>query len=174
MTQKEQQERIAQMGSGTQPGPLGPDELAELLSRPLVARVASVGEDGYPHITPMWHCWRDGAVWLVSRRQSLVAAHVLRQPRVCVSVANDDLPYTRTTIYGSAVIMNPGPPSPADWRSLVHEMAARYVGDRDSTYASRTEDLPRWVIRVVPERMTSWRGGGWPKAHERGVADDNG
>ena len=169
-----EKERIAQMGSGTRPGPLGPEELAELLRRPLVARIASMGADGYPHITPMWHCWKDGAIWFVCRRQSRVADHVRLQPRVCVSVASDDLPYTRTTIHGSAVIMNPGPPSSADWRSILHEMAARYIGERDPTYGSRTENLPRWVIRVVPERMTSWRGGGWPKAHERGITDDGG
>lgn len=163
--------RIARMGSGTEPGVLGPDEFAELLARPLIARVASIDDDGYPHITPMWYCWRDGAIWLVSRRQSRVATHVRARPRVCVSVASDDLPYTRVTIHGLATIVNPGPPSSADWRLLVHDMAARYVGDRDPTYASRTEELPRWVIQVVPERITSWRGGGWPIAHERGVAD---
>jgi PPOX class probable F420-dependent enzyme len=160
--------RIARVGSGTEPGPLRPNEFAEFMTRPLVARVASIGDDGYPHITPMWHCWRDESVWLVSRRQSRVAAYVRSRPRVCVSVASDDLPYSRVTIYGTATVVNPGAPSPSDWHSLLYDMAARYLGDCDPTYASRTEGLARWVIRVTPERMTSWRGGGWPRVHEQG------
>lgn len=157
-------ERAATLGTGTKPGALSPAELPGFLARPLIARVASVRADGFPHITPMWFEWDAGRVWVISRARSAIAEHVRDNPRVCVSIAADDLPYTRVTIRGEAEIVNPDGGDEL-WVPRLHSMTRRYVGAVDGGYADRTERLPRWLIAVTPLDLTSWRGGGWAKKY---------
>jgi nitroimidazol reductase NimA-like FMN-containing flavoprotein (pyridoxamine 5'-phosphate oxidase superfamily) len=40
--------------------PLSGEEIAGLLARDVVARVATIDESGYPHVTPLWFLWADG------------------------------------------------------------------------------------------------------------------
>lgn len=42
-------------------------------------------------------------------------------------------------------------------------MTQRYIGQLDTGYIDRTADFPRWLERVTPYRMTTWRGGGWSR-----------
>jgi nitroimidazol reductase NimA-like FMN-containing flavoprotein (pyridoxamine 5'-phosphate oxidase superfamily) len=37
--------------------PLREEEIAGLLARDVVARVATIDADGYPHVTPLWFLW---------------------------------------------------------------------------------------------------------------------
>jgi nitroimidazol reductase NimA-like FMN-containing flavoprotein (pyridoxamine 5'-phosphate oxidase superfamily) len=46
--------------------PLREEEIAGLLARDVVARVATIDADGYPHVTPLWFLWADGAIHLAS------------------------------------------------------------------------------------------------------------
>ncbi|MEU0520609.1 pyridoxamine 5'-phosphate oxidase family protein [Streptosporangium sp. NPDC006007] len=163
-------DREATLGAGTKPGALSPDELSEFLARPLIARVASVRADQFPHITPMWFEWDAGRVWVISRSRSAIAEHVRENPRVCVSIASDELPYTRVTIRGHAEIMNPDG-ADDEWVARLHTMTGRYVGTVDSGYADRTERFPRWLIAVTPLNLTSWRGGGWAKRYLKDTKD---
>jgi nitroimidazol reductase NimA-like FMN-containing flavoprotein (pyridoxamine 5'-phosphate oxidase superfamily) len=43
---------------------LNVEEIAGLLARDVVARVATIDADGYPHVTPLWFLWADGAFTL--------------------------------------------------------------------------------------------------------------
>ncbi|MGD0700506.1 MAG: pyridoxamine 5'-phosphate oxidase family protein [Trebonia sp.] len=39
--------------------PLSDEEIAGLLARDVVARVATIDACGYPHVTPLWFLWAD-------------------------------------------------------------------------------------------------------------------
>jgi hypothetical protein len=51
------------------------------------------------------------------------------------------------------------------WKEIARHMTLRYVGDVDPEYYKRTAKYPRWLIRVMPEEMITWRGGGWHRRY---------
>lgn len=150
------------LGEGVEPGPLTPGEMDEFLQRPLIARLATVRPDGAPYINPLWFEWDGSDFWLLARRRSAYVEHLRANPRVCLSVASDELPYTRVTAIGRAEVANPDGSSDV-WLPLARRLTRRYVGGVDDDYAERTAQQSRWLIRVVPEETITWRGGGWAR-----------
>src|SRR3954453_9386039 len=49
-------------------------------------RVATVGGDGAPHVTPLWFVWDGSALWLTSIVRSQRWTDVQREPRISVVV----------------------------------------------------------------------------------------
>lgn len=156
----------ARLGSHVEPGPLTDEEKQEFFARPIIARLATIRPDGAPHIVPLWFHWDGEDFYLVARKRSSFVENITRNPKVCLSIAADDVPYTRATIIGRANVENPeGNPEP--WLPLLYEMTERYVGDVDDGYADRTAKFRRWLIRIEVDELISWRGGGWAKSYTR-------
>ncbi len=154
----------ARLGTDVEPGPLSEEEQVEFLNRPLIARLATIREDGYPFIAPLWFQWDGRCFWFVIREKAQFVPNLLRDPRVCISIATDSHPYARATILGHAeVVTRPGESD--RWKDITRQMTLRYVGDVDPEYYKRTAKYPRWLIRVMPEEMTTWRGGGWHRRY---------
>lgn len=40
-------------------------------------------------------------------------------------------------------------------------MARRYLGKRGPDYLDNTLDRPRYMVRLAPEKITSWEGVEW-------------
>ena len=148
------------------PGPLTDAEKRDFFRRPLIARLGTVGEDGAPYVVPVWFEWeeRDGTFLVVIREKARFMPGLLREPRVCLSIAAESPPYTRATIMGRAEIA--GRPRESDeWKEVGRRMSARYVADVDPGYFDRTAKYPRWLVRIVPYETTTWRGGGWHRSY---------
>jgi nitroimidazol reductase NimA-like FMN-containing flavoprotein (pyridoxamine 5'-phosphate oxidase superfamily) len=45
---------------------LEPDEVEQLLTREVPARRATLDAEGFPHVTPLWFVWTDGAFYMTS------------------------------------------------------------------------------------------------------------
>lgn len=156
--------RPATLASGVEPGPLTPAEQREFFGRPLLARLATVRPDGAPYVVPLWFQWdeADGSFWFVVRERARYVPSLLQEPRVCVSIAAESPPYARATIMGRVeVVARPG--ESRQWMDMAARMTQRYVGEVDPGYLERTARYPRWLLRVVPYEMTTWRGGGWSR-----------
>jgi PPOX class probable F420-dependent enzyme len=163
MNEKERR-RPATLASGVEPGPLTDAEKREFFSRSLLARLATVRPDGAPYVVPIWFQWdeQDGSFWLVIREKARFVPNLLQEPRVCLSIAADSPPYARATIMGrTEIVARPG--QSEQWMSVARRMMERYVGDVDPGYFERTARYPRWLVRIVPYEMTTWRGGGWSR-----------
>jgi hypothetical protein len=52
-----------------------------------------------------------------------------------------------------------------EWKAVARRMSARYLADVDPGYFDRTVIHPRWLIRIAPTEMTTWRGGGWHRKY---------
>jgi PPOX class probable F420-dependent enzyme len=155
--------------SGAPRGPLSPEEQRAFFKRALLARLATVAPDGSPYIVPLWYEWDDGdgSFWFVIREHARFMPHILHEPRVCLSIASETPPYARATITGRAEIV--GRPGQSDaWRPIAERMARAYIGDRGPGYIDGTAGFPRWLVRVVPVSMTTWRGGGWARRYTGG------
>lgn len=48
------------------PRPLNDEEIADLLTSDTVARLATIDASSYPHVTPLWFLWADGAFHFTS------------------------------------------------------------------------------------------------------------
>ena len=86
------------------------EEVAEFLAGPVVARVATVDEDGMPYITPVWQEWDGEALWVVPRERSVWVKHIKTNPKIAVSCAMDSDTYTRVLMRGTAeIVFGPAP-----------------------------------------------------------------
>jgi PPOX class probable F420-dependent enzyme len=143
------------------------EEIVEFLSGPIVARIATVKEDGAPYIAPIWQYYDGEVMWVIPRERSIFVKHIRRSPRVAVSCAYDTAPWTRVLIQGRAEIVEGPKPVEGLIAEIGEQMAVRYLGEHGAEYASITWDRPRYLIKIIPEKITSWTGSEWANKYTK-------
>ncbi|MGK5631620.1 pyridoxamine 5'-phosphate oxidase family protein [Streptomyces sp. URMC 123] len=137
---------------------MAPDEIHAFLSERRTCRVATVGRDGAPHVSPLWFCWDGSALWLHSLVRSRRWAHLRRDPRLAV-VVDDGREYGelrgvelagRVEVVGEVPRRGAPASSPALER-VERLFAAKYFGLTEMPYDGRHG----W-LRLVPEETLSW------------------
>ncbi len=104
-------------------------------------------------------------MWVIPRSKSRFADHIRNDPRVCVSCADDVNPeHRRVTIEGRAEVVEGPVPLEGRTKEIADEMAVRYMGPEGPEYAAKTANRLRYLVRITPERITSWKGTEW---HQR-------
>jgi PPOX class probable F420-dependent enzyme len=141
------------------------EEIREFLSRPVVARLATVRPDGSPYIAPVWQEYDGEVMWIIPRERSVFVQHIQHNPRVAVSVAVDQDPLTRVLILGRAEIVEGPKPMEGLIGEIGRRMAVRYLGEHDMGYANKTWDRPRYLVKIIPEKVISWTGSEWAKKY---------
>jgi PPOX class probable F420-dependent enzyme len=142
-------------------GGLSPEALDLLLSEPIVARLATIDDDGYPYVVPIWTEWDGTAIWLVARARSAHAAHLALRPKVALSIVRPDSADTRALILGRAeVVAGPGPLA-GEMEAFARRMARRYDGAAGDRYIDESLGWPRVLVRITPDRIRSWGDPGW-------------
>jgi PPOX class probable F420-dependent enzyme len=147
-------------------GALGDAELARFLAEPWNARIATVDADGWPYVTPVWYEFdpTTRAFQIVGRERAAWVAHITREPRVALHIADDGhAEHTRVVIQGVAERVE-GPVAPAASArigALTDRLSRRYLGPSGPTYATRTAERPRVLITIRPKRWRSWTGQEW-------------
>ncbi len=74
-------------------------EIDSFLSKPLVARVATIRDDGYPHVTPLWYHWDGEHLYLIlghGERPRHHIANLRRNDKVTLVIDKDVRPDTKT------------------------------------------------------------------------------
>lgn len=140
---------------------LTPEEIIAFLADAVVARVATIDEDGFPYITPVWQEWDGDAMWIIPREKSAWVKHIKQNPNVAISCAMDVSPYMRSLMRGKAEIVSGPAPMQGKWLDIANRMATRYLGERGPEYLISTLDRPRYLIKFVPDSMTTWVGVEW-------------
>lgn len=142
-------------------------EVDAFLQKPVVARLATVQADGWPYVVPVWQQWDGEAMWIIPREKSAFVRGIRGEPRVSVSVALEQAPYTRVQLQGLAEIVE-GPVDSqggsARWVPIARDMARRYLGEHGPDYLEPTMDRPRYLIRIRPVMLRTWEGVEW---HEK-------
>lgn len=132
-----------------------PEELHEFLTETAIfAKVGTIGEDGWPAVNPTWYEYDGRAFWIVTKELAGFCRNLLRDPRVTLCIDNPQPPYRRVMVRGRAERVD------EDWVGRARRMVLRYLGEPGISYFEATLDLPRVLIRVAPEKMVSWNGGG--------------
>lgn len=147
-------------------GGLTEAEMVAFLTEPWNGRIATVGRDGSPYLTPVWYEFDPAArVFLVvGRERAEWVAHIRRDPRVAFHVADDvHAEHTRVLVQARAEIVE-GPVAPAAsprLLELTRRLSVRYLGPDGPAYAEHTLGRPRVLVRLTPTRWRTWTGREW-------------
>ena len=80
------------------------DELISFLSQgTLTAKLATVKEDGSPHVVPLWFVLdNEDNIIFGTETSSVKGKNIQRDPRVSICVDYQEYPYSFVTIFGEA------------------------------------------------------------------------
>ncbi|MCS7059534.1 MAG: PPOX class F420-dependent oxidoreductase [Anaerolineae bacterium] len=135
-------------------------EVIEFLNRPLLMRLATLGADGYPQVTPVWYLQEGGRLFTSTQRDRVKYRNMARDRRVGASIDDDAQPYRGVSIKGLAILHEPGEPG-FDMREMVRRIVARYTAPAEVD--GMVEWLfqgPRVVIEIEPVHVVKI-GSGW-------------
>jgi len=119
-------------------------------------RVASIGPDGAPHVTPLWFVWDGEHMWLNSLTRSQRWANLARNPRVAVVVDAGDgyaeLHGVELSGHVEPVGEQPrtGEPNPA------LDAVERLFSDKYFDGIPFAHDGRHAWLRITPEREYTW------------------
>ncbi|HVN53647.1 MAG TPA: pyridoxamine 5'-phosphate oxidase family protein [Anaerolineaceae bacterium] len=133
--------------------------LDAFLSKPLLlARIATTGKNGQPHVVPVWYLWEDGALWISSFASTRHVRELRADPRCSILI--DEAP-TGEINYG--VIFEGRVELITEPRELVEAMAekiyTRYlgpVGVKKPDPQSWIYDPENLIIKLTPDWMKVW------------------
>jgi len=118
-------------------------------------RVASIGGDGAPHVTPLWFVWDGAALWLTSIVKSQRWTDLQRDNRVSVIVdaGTEFMELRGVEIRGVAETVGEVPRTGEPLSAL--ENPERLFADK---YAGGTviHDGRHAWLRITPEKIVSW------------------
>jgi PPOX class probable F420-dependent enzyme len=131
---------------------LRPEDLGDLLDQPLIAVLATRRKDDSIMLSPVWFEWYQGGidVWVPTIEGGKVA-HVRRDPRVTVVVANQEWPYKGFELRGEATIST----DPDVFYGVLGRTALRYDGP-EAAERMVSSYAPGAVIRVEPGVIRAW------------------
>ena len=123
-----------------------PPEAVELLRRPNPCVMATLRSDGTPVSTPTWYVWEDGRVLVNLDAERVRLRHLRRDPRVTLSVLDNDDWGTHVSLIGRVTELN-------DDKDLVDidRIATHYIG---RAYPDRTR--PRVSAWIEVESWHAW------------------
>jgi len=126
-------------------------KIDDFLQRPLIAKIATVRPDGSPYVVPVIYSWDGRYIYVIGRKRSAWIEYLRREPRVTVLIDDPNPPHPRVLIEGIAEIVG------TDWIELGKKMLEKYMGkELSQKYLEGTIDQPRWLIRITPNKFTSW------------------
>jgi PPOX class probable F420-dependent enzyme len=146
-------------------GGMDPNEVTNFLSGRILARLATIDEQGFPYIVPIWFEWNpdDGTFWVIARKKSKWAYLMRQNPKVAMSIDEDESPLRKVAVQGEAELVEE-PNIGGQWVAIAERMSLRYLGEHGPDYLVPTLDKPRWLFRIRPSSFVTWQGVDW---HDR-------
>jgi len=145
------------------------EQLYNFLSRPSIAKIATLLPDGSPTVTPIWFEWDPKSesflLWARKGYGGLNSAwfdNVGRDPRLALLIDDPNPPHGRVLVLGKGRILF----TPKNWLQIQRRMTERYVGkEKTQEYLDAMPKVPAGWARVKPERIISWTGERWHRRY---------
>jgi nitroimidazol reductase NimA-like FMN-containing flavoprotein (pyridoxamine 5'-phosphate oxidase superfamily) len=140
-----------------QPRRLDQHEIQALLGLDVPARLATLDRDGFPHVTPLWFVWTDGAFYMTSIADRPHLRRLAANPRAGLLIDVEDSerddgerPNRQVRAVGEAELF---PDEGGRWTT---EITAKYLRGPGAAAgaASRAAD-DRVVVRLRPVRVVA-------------------
>ena len=108
--------------------------------------LATIMKDGSPQISPVWGDYEDGYILVNTAEGRIKHKNVLRDPRVAVSVVDNDNPLNMTTIRGKVESIIP------DYEyKHANKLTKKYMGK--DKYPFRQPGEKRIIFKIMPEKV---------------------
>ena len=134
---------------------MSPEELDGFLASERTCRLATLGGDGSPHVTPLWFVWDGSSAWISSIVRSQRWTDIERDPRVALVVdAGERFDELRgVELRGRAEVVGEVPRAGA----ADHELAGpeRLHADKYAGGVVHHDGRHAW-LRITPEKVVSW------------------
>ena len=124
-----------------------------MLGTARTGKLATVREDGRPHIAPIWFDM-DGDVIVFNTGETTVKGrNIARDGRVSLCIDDEQPPFAFVIIDGIATIANPTPEELVYWATRI---AGRYMGaGLAEAYGKRNGVPGELLIRLTPTRVNA-------------------
>jgi nitroimidazol reductase NimA-like FMN-containing flavoprotein (pyridoxamine 5'-phosphate oxidase superfamily) len=134
---------------------MSPEEVDSFLAAQRTCRVATVGGDGAPYVTPLWFVWDGAALWLTSVVRSQRWIDLQRDGRIAVVLdAGDDfMELCGVELRGTAEAVGEVPRTGEPVAEL--DAAERLYADKYAGGQIIHDGRHAW-LRVVPDKIVSW------------------
>ena len=143
-----------------------PEEIkAFLLDSAKTAKLASVREDGRPHVVPIWFdldgdvgapgATSAGTIVFTTWHQSLKARNMLRDPRIAICVDEEQPPFAFVLLDGIATLED----NAADLSHWATRIAGRYMGaDQAEAFGRRNAVPGELLVRMQVTKILARKG----------------
>jgi PPOX class probable F420-dependent enzyme len=122
------------------------DKQIALLEGANLAHVATLREDGSPHVTVTWIDWDGENVVFNTAIGRAKERHLRRDPRAGVEVLDPDDQFHYVSVTGPVELIEG-----QEAEDHIDKLAKKYMGV--DTYPSHDPDWPRLLCRVKPEHV---------------------
>lgn len=141
-------------------------EIDSFLSKKLVARTATIRDDGYPHVTPLWYRWDGDYLYFIlgaGERPRQHIANLRRDPKISVIIDRDPRPERGppdvtdaqgVVIRGRAELLTDEKTQVDIVRKLLRRYGfAKYV---DAVLQDGKPGKNRVIAKIKPEKIIAW------------------
>lgn len=131
-----------------------PDEQVSFLRDERKVALATLDQDGYPHVVAMNFLARDGTILMTSYRKAQKVLNIRRNPKVAV-MAESGRQYSQLRgimIRGECEIIE----DPATVEATMRAIRQHAAGDQNAEIGPLTTAPKRVVLKVIPRKIASW------------------
>jgi len=128
------------------------------LARSLIARMATAGADGRPHVVPVWYAWDGTTIWISSFASTRKVAELRENPYLSISidVAEQNGATRAVILEGKSELIT----EPREFvASQSYWIYKRYLGDEGvlaKEPQSWIHDPENLLIKLTPEDIYTW------------------
>ena len=140
------------------PNKVTEDEVNSFLHSKLNLQLATIDEDGYPSIQPLWflHDKESGKIYVATPKMTRKARNLYKNPKVYFSIDDETFPYKGVKGRGMVRISED-----IDWNiPIAEKLSMKYLGTIDNPLAQIIMDNTRKgiqiVIEITPKFFSAW------------------
>jgi len=122
-----------------------------VLSGTRTAKLATVRADGRPHVAPVWFDLDGNGLIFMTGVSTVKGKNILRDPRVMVSIDDEQPPFAFVLIEGTAIANELAPVELLPWSTRI---AKRYMGaDQAERLGKRNAVAGELLVRVPMSKV---------------------
>lgn len=124
---------------------------AFLMDTPRTGKLATVREDGRPHLAPIWFTMDGDDILFMTWHTSVKGKNILRDGRVSLCVDDEKPPFSYVIVEGTAAPVNPSQEEFLKWST---EISGRYMGDDlAEQFGKRNAVEGELLMRLTPTKI---------------------
>jgi PPOX class probable F420-dependent enzyme len=122
----------------------------------LCAVLSTNGANGVPYAVPVWYRWDGGRAFVWSDEGRRWVRNLLRDPRLALTIAEHEEPFSAVLIRGRAEIRSGRSSAILD---EVKEIIARYVpaGEVEAVFESYDQGQDHAIVTIEPASIVAWK-----------------